>query len=67
MSKLNFYYNQPTVSPTPVTRLVEENQVNSLKRTNKLLWSGIIILIIVIPILLNHSTLNYDVKKKRTS
>lgn len=67
MSKLNFYYDRPTISSTPVTRLVEENQVNSLKRTNKLLWSGIIILIIVIPILLNHSTLNYDVKKKRTS
>ncbi len=66
MSKLNFYYHRPTISPTPVDILLEENQVNNLKRKNKLLWSGIFILILVIPLLLEHSTLNYDIKKKKS-
>lgn len=67
MSKLNFYYNCPTISSTPEAGLAEINKVNNLKRENKLLWTGIIILFAISTALLNHETMNIDVKHKKSS
>jgi hypothetical protein len=65
MSKLNYYYDRPTISSTPKAGLVEINEVNNLKQKNKILWSGIIILFAITTSLFFYVAKQDDDKAKR--
>ncbi len=65
MSKLNHYYGHPTISSIPDAGLVAVNKIKNLENKNKVLTSGIFVVISITISLFYYAAMNFDIKEKK--
>ena len=66
MSKLNYYYDKPTLTLENNAILEESRQSEKIKYQNNIITYGIVLLLITVMVVSYYNTLDRDYDKKRT-